>query len=894
MTGWRVPLRIARREALRAKGRTILMLVMIALPVLGVTAADVLIQTQDLTSSESLDRRIGTEAAAKVSVWGSRVQPMEQSRDPENGATGSIGDKTIKAPDLAAVLKALGGDRRGIVLLTTDLDVRTERGSVTAGATEVDLRDPLAAGLFRLESGRLPAARDEVVVNESVTDRGLKVGDTAELRVRDSSGEPQTVQRKVVGVVESTSVRTWEQVVGLPGSLQTGSEGNRSWLVSGPAVRWDAVKRVNALGAMVLSRSEILHPSPAALAADDALLFDSGIDEATVTVAILVGVMALIEVVLLAGPAFAVGARRQARPLALLAASGGTPAQARRVVLATGVVIGTVGAALGVVLGIGTARALQPVLQWQSDSWFGPFDVPWLHLVGIAAFGFISALLAAVVPAWIASRQDVVAVLAGRRGDRKPSTRSPFVGLALLAAGAGSAWLGARTVSTTSALFIGVSAILSVLGMLFVVPVVVVAVSRLGRRMPLALRFAVRDAARHRTRTTPAVAAVAATVAGVVALGIGVASQESKDEASYAPSLPHGTASVSADYSGKQAPGWSDYLAAIAREAPDATPHTVVGIPYLVDGQISRSLSFETPGGEQLMPMSYSSISGSDALAYDGTLPWVVGQLDGFPAEQARTVLDAGGVVVFSGDDAAPTSAVVRVTGYDEETGEESEQARRKVPALVVNTGDEPAPGAAIVPVRLAESFGLRAATVGVFIDGATLTEEQESRVSEVLKGMATPGYLYVERGYQASSETVVIQLVLAALGAVLMLGGTLTATFLALSDARPDLATLSAVGATPRMRRGVAAGYALAVGGVGAALGVLVGIVPGIAVTYPLTAQSWSGCMGPGCPTGVADHYLTVPWLLIGGLVVVLPLLVSGVVWLCARSRLPLVARLS
>ena len=36
--------------------------------------------------------------------------------------------------------------------------------------------------------------------------------------------------------------------------------------------------------------------------------------------------------------------------------------------------------------------------------------------------------------------------------------------------------------------------------------------------------------------------------------------------------------------------------------------------------------------------------------------------------------------------------------------------------------------------------------------------------------------------------------LVVATGEAVLMLGGTLTATFLALSDARPDLATLSAV----------------------------------------------------------------------------------------------------
>ena len=69
------------------------------------------------------------------------------------------------------------------------------------------------------------------------------------------------------------------------------------------------------------------------------------------------------------------------------------------------------------------------------------------------------------------------------------------------------------------------------------------------------------------------------------------------------------------------------------------------------------------------------------------------------------------------------------------------------------------------------------------------------------------------------------------------MLGGTLTATFLALSDARPDLATLSAVGASPRMRRGVAASYALVVGMVGAAARRRwSGFIPGIAITYPLT----------------------------------------------------------
>ena len=50
-----------------SRGRSILVLVMIALPVLAVTAADVVIQTQDVSGAEALDRRLGA-ADARVNV----------------------------------------------------------------------------------------------------------------------------------------------------------------------------------------------------------------------------------------------------------------------------------------------------------------------------------------------------------------------------------------------------------------------------------------------------------------------------------------------------------------------------------------------------------------------------------------------------------------------------------------------------------------------------------------------------------------------------------------------------------------------------------------------------------------------------------------------------------
>ena len=61
--------------------------------------------------------------------------------------------------------------------------------------------------------------------------------------------------------------------------------------------------------------------------------------------------------------------------------------------------------------------------------------------------------------------------------------------------------------------------------------------------------------------------------------------------------------------------------------------------------------------------------------------------------------------------------------------------------------------------------------------------------------------------------------------------------------------------------------------------------LVPGIAVSYPLT-RNFTGVPGP-------SHYLEIPWLEIVGLVVLLPLVTALVVGLLARSRLPLVARL-
>ena len=197
-------------------------------------------------------------------------------------------------------------------------------------------------------------------------------------------------------------------------------------------------------------------------------------------------------------------------------------------------------------------------------------------------------------------------------------------------------------------------------------------------------------------------------------------------------------------------------------------------------------------------------------------------------------------------------------------------------------------PTAVVLPPSLAAPpRRRRGRPSALLLSGTPLTREPGGRPARgARRGWTSASYLYVERGYQTPNAEKIVLWILFGLGAVLMLGGTLTATFLALSDARPDLATLSAVGAVTadpaRGRGGVRPGSS---GSSARCSARRSGSSPGSRSPIPLTR----GLRPPAGPS----HYLDIPWMLIGGLVVALPLLTALVVGLIARSRLPLVARL-
>lgn len=879
MSEWRPSLLIAWREVLRAKGRSALVLLMIALPVLAVSAATVVFATADVNPEEALDGRLGASSAVLEVV---NSGPILQRPDPGygDGLAFLEGESAQRSAGPDHVLGALGEGARLLPYALGHGRVTLADGAPSTGLLEIDLADDLVGGMVRLANGRVPAAADEVVANRALLDFGVAVGDSVEIDGRTLT---------VVGEAEHWKVRQEPMLIGRVGSvLPADDQPVASYLVGGRPVTWDEVLALNKIGVAVWSRDVILDPPPRAEVPyyAEGLGEHEGVGSDMYAVAGLIVAMALLEIVLLAGPAFAVGARRQARTLALLAASGGTPKQARRTVVSSGIVLGLLAALSGSLLGVAVGWALLPLAQRYSSSWFGPVDVPALWVLGVALFGFLAAVLAAIVPAWIASRQDVVAVLAGRRGDRAPTRRSPVLGAVLLGVGIAGSAVGSQSTSTTGAILIAGSAIVAVLGMILVVPLVVSLVARGARGLPLGLRYAARDAARHRTRTVPAVAAVAATVAGVVALGIANTSDTAQARETYTPTMREGTAALRSWDARPE--DWIAMEKVARREIPEADVTLLAGYPE--SEQTSVAVEFKMPGYGQneFLIGSYQGI-GDATVIVASSIPDAAVGLDAADRQRAERALAAGGVVVFTDHEVADQPVRVVAQQFDAASGEMTKRwVASGIDATMIEVGTDASLGRGIVSPQVAETLGAPYVTVGIFVSGAEITTAQEKAVDAAIGTAGGDAFFYVERGYQGGDETVILLLVLGALGGVLMLGGTLTATFLALSDARPDLATLSAVGASPRTRRSVAASYALVVGGVGALLGALVGFIPGIAISYPLTSTEWMTER-----QNVASHYLDVPWLMILGLVVVLPLLTAAIVGLVARSRLPLVARL-
>jgi putative ABC transport system permease protein len=906
--GWRTALRIARREARRARGRSILVVAMIMLPVAALTFAAVYTDTFTLTPQERAERLMGTAQA--VLAW-AVDGPVHQ--DPTDldlfGPTQALpdGGEPAAAPTTARLLALLPPGSRVVRDQTGPLQVRTAAGTGTVGARMLDATDPLAQGILRQLTGRAPATRDEAALTPAAV-RWLGANVGGSVRLADGSRS-----FRVVGTVEDPSDLEATTVLLGPGALppaalaDSPAEGPRElrWLAATPGpLTWSQVKQLNTHGVVAVSRQVLAHP-PSRAERYPEFAGEGGFQA---SVPALVGGLAVLEIILLAGPAFAVGARRRHRDLGLVAAAGGTPAHLRRIVLADGVVLGAVAAAAGVALGIAAVYAARPTIEQFTHVRSGGFRVFPAALAGLAALAVTTGVLAALVPAWISSRQDVVAALAGRRGITRSRRRWVVLGLGLTAAGAAVLAAGAWRSSSTIIL---AGLAVGELGLVLCTPAVVGLVASAGRWLPLAPRIALRDTSRNRTAAAPAISAVMAAVVGSLAVGVMLTADTQRNLNGYRSLTRPGDVILEATRkSGGGRPVPAQAAALLRRTMPVERVHRM-GLPGC--GPAECAVRPRTPAARQcpyspevlrrdptpaeqraarrdarcdgvggLYRYFQYAFTDSFTLVIDPDAAGAVTGLAAEDAERAAAALRAGKVVVDHPRYLHDGRVTLDITASDPFKKENEETRTVTAPGSVL-------PHRPRAPITLMSRQTARSLGLDPVPSMLLATTSRMPTVAEQDRLQATFGNtagVYVERGPRPRSDSQML-LMLAVVAGVITLGAAAIATGLAAADGRADLGTLAAVGASPRVRRGLSLSQSGVIAGLGSLLGAAAGLGGAVAVLLALNRGHADVWPAP------APYPIALPWLNVAIALLVVPAVAMLGAGLLTRSPLPIERRL-
>lgn len=809
--------RIARRGARRAPARSALVVAMVALPIAGLCFGLVVIRTATQEPEERVRQILGSADLL--------VDPSRRRLDADEVREALPVGARVTELRSADGETALGGDY--LQLFFREPSVPIDR--------------PPVAPMFSVLEGRAPRAPGEAAIPPRLAeDLGLAVGDTLRL-------EALGLDLQVTGTVVDPEQLSFPIVVLGPGTLggvERRSSGGGH--ISRPQVEAYLVElppgapaeEVSVRGASVVSRS--FERQVAARESQEWLVTGFAFTAAT---------LALFATGLIAGAAFAVGARRQLRALGLLAAAGGEPRHTAATVLLAGTILGLAGSLVGAALGVAAAFALAGRISELAERMVGPVEVPWIRVAGAVALGTLAATLAAAGPARSAVRLSVLQALAERFGEPRRPGRLAAGGLVV--SGAGAAVTAAGTAAMSDP-WLGIGLVVMIGGFLVAIPLLVTWVGRVAGRLPTVLRLAAREVARHGRRTGAALAAAALALAVPVGVAGLTLSQEALERRT--PYLADDQ--VLFQWLDRPGPWDPELLAAVRDAAPGSVlaPVVTAGFPRGREGRERlREVYVRGPVHHDEQGTWWASAP----LAIGGPeLLRALDAADGIPALLAGRVVGIGPDVVAGG-----TVPILLPSG----------RVVMELPAAEAGTTGIGAVAAAYVisPQRAAEvglvprwphpeQYLLRAPH--------PLTEEELARIKRLVSGhqglvaAGAPDYHRGEGALRAAVAGIATLLALAIVGVVVALVGT---------EARRERAILVAVGAGPRTRRLVAGAVALLLALLAGTLAVPAGLAP---VVVFRVAQA-------------RGHPIVVPWTTMAVVLLAAPLLAGATAAFLSRQ---------
>ena len=380
--------------------------------------------------------------------------------------------------------------------------IEDQTESVPGTVATFDLRaqsphGPFGRPLLSLSSGSYPTTASQVAVTSGVAaEFSLRIG---------SSWTTGGVTRTVTGIVSNPQSLLDEFALVIPG--QVTAPDNVTVLFNAPGQSADQVSTALPQATTVsdtqsLSNNNVVNPQSISIAA---------------------AILGMLLIALVGVGGFTVLAQRRLRSLGMLAAQGATEGHLRLVIRANGVATGVAGAVAGFVIGFLGWLAYRPTAEASAHHVIGLFQLPWTVVIVSMVLAVLAAYFAAGRPAKTMSRVPVVAALSGRPpAPRKAGRLVPPAGIVLLVVAFLLLGVAGATPSNGGGGGLALPAL--ALGLIVLCVAIVMLgssilglVAWLGRRSPISVRLALRDLARYRSRSAPALAAIAlATLIAVI------------------------------------------------------------------------------------------------------------------------------------------------------------------------------------------------------------------------------------------------------------------------------------------------------------------------------------------------------------------------------------------
>jgi putative ABC transport system permease protein len=567
--------------------------------------------------------------------------------------------------------------------------------------------------------------------------------------------------------------------------------------------------------------------------------------------------VSLLLICLLAAAGFAVLAHRRLRQLGLLAAVGATPRHLRLVVLADGAAVGAVASVVGTVAGVLVWLAVAPRFETAAGHRIDWLDLPWWQIAVAMLLTVLTATAAAWRPARTAARVPITLALSARPPRPRRVRRSAVAAAVLLVLGIGSLRLaqhrsagGDDDVLEIADVGLLVAGILAVgFALLFVAPLAIRVLAAGGARLPVAPRLALRDLARHQARSSAALAAISVALAIPTAIVVAATALEQT--------------AAEGNLSDRQLVVWLDPPGV---RVPDRTPDQLAAL----ETRVRRYTATLT--GAVVIPLDLAvdpvAAARPDADgARVGRLPVGIGPRDDPDGSPTVPVVATPELLRYYGVDPAgidPTTDVLTSEPASDlslltETG-------RSAPQVAVGRLPSPRfdslPKTFLTPAALHRNNWKPVRSGWLVEASGPLTEKQLAGARDLA---LDAGLVVEDRNRRGGLST--LRAAATAGGTVLALAILALTVGLIRAEAAGDLRTLTATGATGRIRRRLTSATA---GGL-----ALLGGILGITAAYTVILA--------GSSRNQLDELMRVPVAELLVIAVGIPLLAAAFGWLLA-----------